>query len=88
MDQNLYAAEANDRGWYRVEQKNVKLKREVEQLRGALEHAKRQCHVLYGKATHSTEQKDAFVATLKKIKEALNPPKGPSSVTKPPSDPE
>jgi len=33
MTQNLYAGEGNDRGWYRVNRENKKLKREVENLK-------------------------------------------------------
>jgi len=39
MTQNLYAGEGNDRGWYRVNRENKKLKREIERLREALEMA-------------------------------------------------
>lgn len=35
-NQNLYAAEGNDRGWYRVEQENKKLKKGNETLKIAL----------------------------------------------------
>jgi len=39
MTQNLYAPELNDRGWYRVNRENKKLKREIAQLHQALEAA-------------------------------------------------
>jgi len=40
MTQNLYAGEGNDRGWYRVNRENKKLKREVERLSKALKLAR------------------------------------------------
>jgi len=36
MTQNLYAGEGNDRGWYRVNRENKKLKCEIKRLNGII----------------------------------------------------